>query len=305
MPRTQLLDERRPFTRAEALRAGWSDREIAREVRAGRWVRLRHGALLPSAVHEAAQGAARHRLDVLAHQTRLAGDAPASAASAAHLLGLPLLTPPTQVELTSATAAARRRTELRVWHRPLPEGHVTTDAEGVLVTSPARTLVDLARRAPVEEALVVADAVLHRRLAAPEDVAEVLAVGQRWPGARAAARVVGLADGLAESAGETLTRLDLLALGHHDLVLQLPVQGASGRWYRADIGLPASRVLVEFDGAVKYDERAALLAEKDREDDLRLAGWAFVRVRWRDLGQHGLLADRLERAAAARTRSQR
>ena len=46
------------------------------------------------------------------------------------------------------------------------------------------------------------------------------------------------------------------------------------------------KVIVEFDGAVKYDGatgREALVSEKVREDALRALGYRIVRIMWADL----------------------
>jgi very-short-patch-repair endonuclease len=46
------------------------------------------------------------------------------------------------------------------------------------------------------------------------------------------------------------------------------------------------RVVIEFDGLVKYDGhegQAALAAEKRREDRLRAAGYEVIRLTWADL----------------------
>ncbi|HEY7989384.1 MAG TPA: hypothetical protein VIE19_09205 [Lapillicoccus sp.] len=56
---------------------------------------------------------------------------------------------------------------------------------------------------------------------------------------------------------------------------------------RVDL-LVGERVVVEFDGAVKYSGDASgrvLFAEKRREDRLRDLGFEVVRVTWSDLAQ--------------------
>nr|WP_255427513.1 DUF559 domain-containing protein [Yimella sp. cx-51] len=55
--------------------------------------------------------------------------------------------------------------------------------------------------------------------------------------------------------------------------------------YRVDF-LVDERTVVEFDGAVKYggaNGRQALVSEKEREDALRRAGYAVIRIVWADL----------------------
>jgi very-short-patch-repair endonuclease len=56
-----------------------------------------------------------------------------------------------------------------------------------------------------------------------------------------------------------------------------------GRRYRADFRVRGTRVLVEFDGAVKYSDPRALFEEKQREDAIRRQGWVVVRIVWADL----------------------
>jgi hypothetical protein len=55
----------------------------------------------------------------------------------------------------------------------------------------------------------------------------------------------------------------------------MPYALAGGRLFRADFRVVGTRVLVEFDGAVKYADgrRATLFEEKRREDALRREGW--------------------------------
>ncbi len=74
---------------------------------------------------------------------------------------------------------------------------------------------------------------------------------------------------------------------------------AEGRRYPpipADSRVRGTRVLVEFDGAVKYADARALFQEKQREDALRRAGWVLVRVVWSDLEDAVRLRRRLHRA---------
>ncbi|WP_132189044.1 MULTISPECIES: hypothetical protein [Kribbella] len=57
-------------------------------------------------------------------------------------------------------------------------------------------------------------------------------------------------------------------------------------------------MIVEFDGAEKYDSPKVLLAEKWREDRLRELGYSFVRVGWADLDRPRETGDRLHQALA-------
>ena len=97
------------------------------------------------------------------------------------------------------------------------------------------------------------------------------------PGAAAVRRALADVDGRHESPGETLTARVMRDLGY-----SLEPQVWIGP-YRVDFLVTGPRVIVEFDGAVKYDDRQAIVAEKRREDDLRRRGYVVVRLMWSDL----------------------
>ena len=75
------------------------------------------------------------------------------------------------------------------------------------------------------------------------------------------------------------------------------MRGDSGSAYRADFAWPGHRVIGEADGLLKYADRRDLLAEKQREDDLRRAGWVVVRWTWAEITRTPrLVVTRLRRA---------
>lgn len=178
---------------------------------------------------------------------------------------------------------------------------------GFAVTSVARTLVDLARSVPFEEAVVLADGALFARLVGPAELAAAQERASRWRGGPAALRAVSFADGRAESPGESRSRVAIWRAGLPPPVLQLEVRSASGRFLgRADFGWPKLATVGEFDGLVKYGrllrpgQSAAdvVVAEKLREDDLRGERLGVVRWIWDDLDRFEPVAARLRRAFA-------
>ena len=90
-----------------------------------------------------------------------------------------------------------------------------------------------------------------------------------------------------ESPGESLTAY-VLQMAGLALEPQFSVPG-TGQWtpggqgYRADFRIAGTRVLVEFDGRVKYSDQRDLWDEKVREDRIRSLGYEVVRVSWADL----------------------
>lgn len=116
-----------------------------------------------------------------------------------------------------------------------------------------------------------------------------------------ATRWLSQCDASSESVGETRTRLLL-----HDLryptTSQVRIVDAAGVVVARVDHLVGDRVVVEFDGLVKYDGaegKAALAAEKRREDLLRSMGYEVVRLTWSDL-ERPRRVDALVRAALAR-----
>ena len=84
--------------------------------------------------------------------------------------------------------------------------------------------------------------------------------------------------------------------------LQISIFGPDGTFIaRVDLGYPGCGVLIEFDGAVKYNKLLApgqraedvVLAEKRREDRLRDLGYVVVRLAWNELSNPAAIADRI------------
>ncbi|MGY1635973.1 hypothetical protein ACI78V_04875 [Geodermatophilus sp. SYSU D00742] len=290
--------------RRRALAAGWSDDELVRRLRRGDLTRLRPGAYLFEAPPDPAL---RHRHLVTATLAALRRPAVVSHQSAAVLHGWPLWgVRLDRVHVTrEPPASSEVGRHLRCHVARLSDAEVVT-VEGVLVTDPARTVVDLARTLPFEPAVVAADAAMRPGGVPRVDVQRRLADVTGTPGSRVAARVVGFADGRSGSVGESRSRVLLHRLDLPPSTLQLDVRTASGRPVgRADFGWEEHRVLGEFDGRVKYGRLLrpgqqpgdVVFEEKRREDALRDEGWGVVRWTWGDLVP-GVLGPRVRRALA-------
>jgi len=211
------------------------------------------------------------------------GDTPVlSYESAALLWGLRLWRLPEQVHLVSGHNPSSRAAPDIVRHVLTLAAEDVTERAGVRVTTLERTVVDLARGRTVADGLVVADDGL-RHGADPAVMAALVAAQPGRRGVRRARTVLDLADGRAESPWETFTRLHVLAAGLPPPELQIAVATRLGE-FRADMGWREWRVLIEFDGLVKYTDLAAgdpgrvVFEEKRRHDALVEAGWRILRV---------------------------
>lgn len=294
----------RPWLRA----AGFSDDELRRALRDGDLTPLRRGAYVAGAPPEFADD--RHRLLVRAAREQLVPHAVFSHVSAALVHGLDLWrTPLERVHVTRARAYGGRRGHgVHVHVAPLSADEIV-ELDGALVTSAARTVADVARMLPFEQAVVVADSALHKELVDHEQLAEALARVKGWPGAPAARRAVWFADGRSESVGESRSRVRLAAHGLAPVELQFSVALPGGRVAVTDFAWPERRTVGEFDGQVKYgrflrpgeDPGEAVFREKRREDAVRAEGQAMHRWTWDDLEAFAPVAARLRRTLGSRT----
>ena len=166
------------------------------------------------------------------------------------------------------------------------------------VTSPARTVVDLAREHGVAAAVVAGDHALRKALTTRAELDRTAAECRRWPGIATARSALDLLDGRSESPLESLSRLRLQA---HQLPrpdLQADLRDERGRFVARVDFLFEGRVIGEADGLSKYDTIAVLHAEKIRHERLENLGYVVVRWMWRDLGCFGAVAERIRGALA-------
>lgn len=294
------------------LGAGYTPREVRRLLRDRHLHVVRRGAYVLDA--PPSEPEARHLLAVRAALADVAADAVVSHVSAALVHGLPVW----GVELARVHVIRDRRNGGRlgpgvhVHSAALDPGDVVHVA-GIPVTTPSRTVADLARSQPLQQTVVVADAALHVELVTPTGLVEALDRSPRRPGSTAARRAIAFADGLAESVGESRSRVLMAAHGLPVPVLQHPVQSHRGRDLgRVDFWWPGWGTVGEFDGRIKYSRLLrpgqepgdAVWEEKLREDAIRDTGKAVVRWTWSDLDQFGEVVQRVRHCAARRYSSQ-
>jgi Protein of unknown function (DUF559) len=257
-------------------------------VRRGYLVPVRHGAFATRSAAAAAENdpCRAHALQVAAVRASVGRDAVGSHHSAALIHGFDLLKPPSP-ELVTLTCRPRMRRRSRrtagVLFRiaELPDHHATR-ACGTEVTTPARTVIDLARTLPFIEAVVVADSALRAGKTTKEELASICADCPRWPGIAQARRVAAFGDGLAESVLESCARVTFDAFGLEPPELQVTVRGP-GFVYRVDFCWEKHKTIVEADGLAKYLAGEDMLAQFRRDRLLRDAGYKVAHFTWREL----------------------
>lgn len=151
--------------------------------------------------------------------------------------------------------------------------------DGVPVTTPARTAVDLGCWHPVNDAVAVIDDLLR---ATDCKVAECQLLADRYPGRRgmqSARAAIGLADAGAQSPKETWLRLLLIRAGLPRPQTQIPVsEEFGGVTYYLDMGWEDFMVAAEYDGEQHRRDRWQYTWDIRRRETLERLGWIVIQV---------------------------
>lgn len=287
------------FTTADATADGYASDEIRRLVDRGEWMRLRRGAYATASTWSEASDEQRHLLLSAAIQATVSQPIATSHYSAAIAHRLPLIRRlPNRPHLTANREHFRSIPGARLFNGALHAGH-TQLIDGLLTTTPARTISDIARTRALADAIVMLEHGLRTGLLASADVAEVVKACPTWRGIAWTKRVVLWAEPRNETVGESLSHFRM-----RERELPLPAcqveVGVDGRLYRLDYLWPHLGVAGEFDGRLKYENKDALWAEKRREDDLRSIGLSVARWGWDDVRVDGTAMERVIRRAFER-----
>ena len=154
-------------------------------------------------------------------------------------------------------------------------------SQNFLCTDILRTVLDCSKSLPLVNGLCIADSALYQGLVSSQDLS-AYRFSYKGNFSRKVHRVAQLMSALAESPGESGTRLLL-----HDMGIRFEEQKElfiAGRRYRVDFYLPDFNVVLEFDGEIKYtefgDSSEAVRKERWREKALTNAGYRVFRTSW-------------------------
>ena len=171
---------------------------------------------------------------------------------------------------------------------------VVTD--GVLFyTDRTRTALDLIRRGPLDDAVVLLDRVVHHRAAFLEDVRAAAARLPRCRGSAQARQVAALADGLAQSPPETRLRLLIHRSGLPIPIAQYVVRHERRFVAEVDFGFPEHKLAIEYDGAW-HGKPGQLTLDRARMNRLLRAGWRVLFVTAADMRDPAALIARIAEA---------
>lgn len=253
--------------------------------------RLRRGAYVRAVPWKRLKPWDREKLRLYAHVLTAPREPVYSYFSAARLHGLFIWNCSALVHVTvpAPMTGASEAKDVKLHHDSLTGEEVDhlSLRTGVRVkaTTLERTVVDCARVGGFAEAVIIGDHALRKGARLHVMWAMVNAMPGRR-GVRRARQVLSALNGLSESPGESRTRLIIagMKIDQPDLQKELI---AGDRAYRPDFVWEKQKLIVEFDGDIKYfaykPTPEVILDERKRERRLMEAGWQFVRFEWRDL----------------------
>lgn len=278
-------------TRAQVLSAGVHSSLLYRRVRSGRLRRIHRGVY-----QVGSQG--RRRAPEMAAVLSCGTGAVVSHRSAAFLWGLvPAPTEADPIEL-SLTRDLRRKDRIKSYRvRSLPKSQVTK-VEGIPVTIPARTLVDLACRASrreLERALAQAE---REGLTDRGEVQRLASCSPTRPGVPTLLALLAAGHELAFTRSEAEERLLSLIRSSG---LPHPSLNTEVAGFEVDFCWKRKRLIVEVDGYRYHSSKASYESDRRRDGLLAVAGYQVIRVTWRQLTEERdatlvLLAQALVRA---------
>jgi very-short-patch-repair endonuclease len=153
--------------------------------------------------------------------------------------------------------------------------------QGIPCTSVARTIVDLGAVLPGAELRRVLERSMQLRLFDRRalDAALGRAKGRRGTG-QLRRLLAKLDDEVPPTRSEFERRfLQLLT----DASLPRPITNGLVSGYEVDFHWPAAKLIVETDGRATHDNPFAFERDRQRDLELRLAGWEVIRLTWRQL----------------------
>jgi very-short-patch-repair endonuclease len=266
------------FTRAQYLEAGFTRDQLRYRVRTGEIVAVdelvyRQAGTPPSS---------KQRLMAAC----LAGPAVASHRSAGLLWGFPGL-PDDLVEVT-ALRHRRRRSPDVIWHESyhLIERDIT-EIDGIPVTRPVRTFLDLGVVLSPDELETVLNEGIRRNLLAVPALARRLE--QLGPLRRGTATVRTVLNRNApnrrapESVLETRFLQLVRSAGLPEPLPQFQVRLRNGAVARVDFAYPDRKIAIELDGAAFHSGELAVRRDRRRDTRLGAARWRVLRFDWDDV----------------------
>ena len=268
------------ITRDQARELGWSDRQIASAVATGRFE-----LVLPTVLRHEASPRTQSQFTVAA-SLWLGSAGELAGTTAGRMWRLDRVQ---SSEVLTVSSWTRRSPDplIHVRRRRLADSSVTT-LHGLRVTTPARTLVDLAAsmsRARLESAI---ESAFRQRLCTPAELHELVVATS--PGTRGRRHLLewlerrgegpALEYELEQRTFETLSRSGLVLPERQHAIW---VDGVA---WKVDLSWPDRRVGIECDGFGSHSSPEAFRQDRDKLAALVSVGWSILPVTWDEITRH-------------------
>jgi hypothetical protein len=301
---------------------GRDSRYLAKQRKQGRLVCVRRGVYADAAEWTAMNPATQYGLKAAAFHARSKRPPVFCHATAALVWGLWLVGRPQRIHAITESRAGGRSHDDITSHVGSLTDHIV-QCGGLLFTDKLTTTMELITGLPFERAVAICDSSLHQPLrpkleniftpvGTPSGIAEpswrndhpqgpplleseLIVAAEKLPSRAARKRamaVITFASGLSGSAGESLSRVRMKRLGFTAPELQRKFVLRDGRNAFVDFWFDGQRKAGEFDGRTKYlradwgegkSIQDRILAEKDREDQIRAQGVGVFRWTWAEM----------------------
>jgi very-short-patch-repair endonuclease len=254
-------------TTAVLLGAGLSHGEIVTRVRHGWLVRRHHGVYLVGAV-------AGPLAEEMAAVQAIGEDSGLSYGAAGALWRVRSRVDG-PIDVSVAGRHARSRPGIRVHNVRTLE---RTVHRGIPVTTPARTLLDLAATTSFEDLARAVEQARVLRLVTDASLREIVERNPHRPGTCALLRTLAREPRLTRSQAEAVL-LELVRRAG----LPLPATNVRVRGHEVDALWREDRLIVEVDGFDPHGTRMAFERDRRRDAELVAAGYRVIRITWRQL----------------------
>lgn len=288
-------------------RQGDSTQYVERGSQTGVFVRIRPGVYLPTALWDALDPAARHRMRMEALLATSRHSVVFSHESAAAVHGIPIVGAWPDLPRVVEPLDAGRKGRTGVVIRRVEYEQDVCRVDEFWATSAVRTALDLAAVRSLVAGVVAIDHVIHQlgEQGRQEFVTRV-DPERAFRGVRKVRAALEYATGKAESPLESLSLVRFRELGFVAPEQQTEFV-VDGETFRVDFWWPDAGIIGEADGTAKYGADGSIaikrvLEEKRREDALRSVSAGFARWSWSDAWDGDPLAAHLRRAGVPQLR---
>jgi len=261
-----VLDVSRPFTRADALRAGISPKTL----RGPRFRKIIRGVFVAAAVPVG-------RDERIAAALLVCGPgAFASHVSAARLLDLPIPVVAEEHVSVRRPEQRRRRSDDLVCH--LDSDSLVRSVRGVPCAAPLDMFAQLAELLGLVDLVVVGDQLVRRGQTTPAQLVTFCA-GVRSPGAALARRAASYVRDHVDSPMETRLRMLIVLAGLPEPEVNVEIRDDFGTLVmRFDLCYRAVRLAVEYDGRQHLELADQWERDVERRDQAVTDGWRLLTV---------------------------